>query len=69
MLVFDRHSLRCVVPPTDDCDIPSTPPPPQPEEDEDNLPENNPKNKQAKADLPNLPPGAIPVPAKNRQRN
>lgn len=25
MLVFDRRSLRCVVPPTEDCDIPTTP--------------------------------------------
>lgn len=24
MLVFDKHSLRCVVPPTEDCDIPVT---------------------------------------------
>ena len=27
MLVFDRHSSRCVVPPTEDCDIPATPAP------------------------------------------
>lgn len=27
MLVFDKHSLRCVVPPTEECDIPSTPAP------------------------------------------
>lgn len=27
MLVFDKHSLRCVVPPTSDCDIPPTPSP------------------------------------------
>ncbi|XP_058978149.1 peritrophin-1 [Musca domestica] len=27
MLVFDRHSLRCVVPPTEECDIPTTPAP------------------------------------------
>lgn len=27
MLVFDRRSLRCVVPPTEDCDIPTTPTP------------------------------------------
>lgn len=24
-LVFDKHSLRCVVPPTEECDIPATP--------------------------------------------
>lgn len=58
MLVFDRRSLRCVVPPTDDCDIPTTPLPVE-EEQEPNGPEN----------IPNLPPGAIPVPSKNRQRN
>lgn len=27
MLVFDRHSLRCVVPPTSECDVPTTPAP------------------------------------------
>lgn len=27
MLVFDRHSLRCVVPPTEECDVPTTPAP------------------------------------------
>lgn len=60
MLVFDRRSLRCVVPPTEDCDIPSTIPPPPPEEEGDeNIPQNNPK-------FANLPPGAIPVPSKSR---
>ncbi|CAG0906245.1 unnamed protein product [Darwinula stevensoni] len=32
MLVFDKKSTRCVFPPTEDCDIPSTPPPPPEEE-------------------------------------
>ncbi|KAJ0180955.1 hypothetical protein K1T71_003040 [Dendrolimus kikuchii] len=36
MLVFDRRSLRCVVPPTEDCDVPTTTPPP-PEEDNQEL--------------------------------
>lgn len=58
MLVFDRRSLRCVVPPTEDCDVPTTPAP-EFEEEQQNLPEN----------IPNLPPGAIPLPNKNRQRN
>lgn len=31
MLVFDRRSLRCVVPPTEDCDIPTTQIPPEQE--------------------------------------
>lgn len=48
MLVFDRRSLRCVVPPTEDCDIPTTPAPPQRDDD----PEGG---------FPNLPPGALPV--------
>lgn len=38
MLVFDRKSLRCVVPPTDDCDAPTTQLPP-----ESDLPENVPQ--------------------------
>lgn len=29
MLVFDRRSLRCVVPPTEDCDVPTTQLPPE----------------------------------------
>lgn len=37
MLVFDKHSLRCVVPPTEDCDIPTTPPPIDGEVDEDSI--------------------------------
>lgn len=27
MLVFDKRSLRCVVPPTEDCEVPTTPAP------------------------------------------
>ncbi|KAG7303916.1 hypothetical protein JYU34_010828 [Plutella xylostella] len=46
MLVFDRRSLRCVVPPTEDCDVPTTTAPP-PEED-DNVPQNQRQNQQQK---------------------
>ena len=36
MLVFDRRSLRCVVPPTEECDIPTTTaPPPEEEQQQD----------------------------------
>lgn len=46
MLVFDKHSLRCVVPPTEDCDVPTTPPPSPDElpenEDESNVPQQRP---------------------------
>ncbi|XP_065201881.1 protein obstructor-E-like [Planococcus citri] len=42
MLVFDKRSLRCVVPPTEDCEVPTTPPPSpdelQENEDEQNVP-------------------------------
>lgn len=68
MLVFDRRSLRCVVPPTEDCDVPTTPPPPPEDEAIQNIPQNNPKN-QGRAEFVNLPPGAIPIPNKNRPRN
>ncbi|EDS27068.1 conserved hypothetical protein [Culex quinquefasciatus] len=48
MLVFDRRSLRCVVPPTEDCDIPTTP---QPFDGD---------LEQGKGNaISNLPPGAI----------
>lgn len=36
MLVFDRRSLRCVVPPTEDCDIPTTPTPIDGDQNENN---------------------------------
>ncbi|XP_014252169.1 protein obstructor-E-like [Cimex lectularius] len=38
MLVFDKRTLRCVVPPTDDCEVPTTVAPPPEEADEDDLP-------------------------------
>lgn len=42
MLVFDKRSLRCVVPPTEDCEVPTTLPPP-PEEAEEEQQENLPR--------------------------
>lgn len=72
MLVFDRRSLRCVVPPTEDCDVPTTIPPPPAEEDgEQNIPQNIPQQ-QGGRDFPNLPAGAVPVQVvakNNRPRN
>jgi len=41
MLVFDKRSLRCVVPPTEDCDVPSTTPPPPEEIEEERKPRPN----------------------------
>lgn len=79
MLVFDKRSLRCVVPPTEDCEVPTTPPPAPgelEEEGEQNIPQNlRPSGSQrAQAQQPrdeslNLPPGAIPIPLRNRPRN
>lgn len=47
MLVFDRRSLRCVVPPTEDCDAPTTQQPP-----ENDLPENVPQQHQQQQQQP-----------------
>jgi len=87
MLVFDRKSLRCVVPPTEECDVPTTPAP-IPEDEEDNIPQglrprpqgegrprpnyqsndNRQQQQQGGGDL-NIPPGALPIPLRNRPRN
>ena len=48
MLVFDKRSLRCVVPPTEDCDIPSTTPPPPEEEEEQQKPASAPRPSQSR---------------------
>ncbi|XP_027852284.2 involucrin-like [Aphis gossypii] len=61
MLVFDRRTLRCVVPPTEDCEVPTTPAPspddlPSNEDDgEENVPQ------QAKAT-------AAPAPQQQRSQ-
>ncbi|KAG8298660.1 Chitin-binding domain type 2 [Homalodisca vitripennis] len=83
MLVFDRRSLRCVVPPTEDCEVPTTPPP-QPgdleEDGEQNIPQQlqqRPQQQRAQQQQQsqqqpsiNLPQGAFPVPVRNnRPRN
>ncbi|XP_069696436.1 protein obstructor-E-like isoform X1 [Periplaneta americana] len=77
MLVFDRRSLRCVVPPTEDCEVPTTqaPLPDELEQDgEQNIPNPPPRSnrpqQRANGDEPiNLPPGAVPLPLRNRPRN
>lgn len=67
MLVFDRRTLRCVVPPTEDCEVPTTPAPspddlPSNEEDgEENVPSQQPQIQQAK--IVNTP-----APAAQRQQ-
>merc|ERR1711913_10518 len=38
MLVFDKNRRRCVTPPTEDCDVPTTKAPPPGEENENNFP-------------------------------
>ena len=75
MLVFDRRSLRCVVPPTEDCEVPTTQPPLPDEleqEGEQNIPNQPPRSNrpQQQGNEPiNLPPGAVPIPLRNRPRN
>lgn len=68
MLVFDRRSLRCVVPPTEDCAVPTTQAPPPEIDEEENIPRPH-GGKGARQDFHNLPQGAIPVPLKNKPRN
>lgn len=114
MLVFDKRSLRCVVPPTEDCEVPTTPAPgpddlPDGDDEVENLPpgrgqqsqqSNQPQQGRQQAGQPtqqylqaqrqqqlqqqqqqqqrqddgnggvhfNLPPGAVPLPARNNQR-
>lgn len=68
MLVFDRRSLRCVVPPTEDCDVPTTPP-----SLEGDLPdgrnEQEPEEENLPPGVPPLPAGALPIPLRSRPRN
>ncbi|KOC60452.1 Chondroitin proteoglycan-2 [Habropoda laboriosa] len=68
MLVFDRRSLRCVVPPTEDCDVPTTPP-----NLEGDLPEGRneqePEEENLPPGVPPLPAGALPISLRSRPRN
>nr|CAD7433883.1 unnamed protein product [Timema monikensis] len=67
-LVFDRRSLRCVVPPTEDCEVLTTQAPPldEDEEGEQNIPQ---RGRGGGEEAPNLPLGAVPLPVKSRSRN
>ncbi|XP_035735217.1 protein obstructor-E-like [Vespa mandarinia] len=68
MLVFDRRSLRCVVPPTEDCDVPTT----QPSLDgdlQDGRIEQEPEEENLPPGVPPLPAGALPIPLRARPRN
>lgn len=68
MLVFDRRSLRCVVPPTEDCDVPTTPPPTEGELS-DGRNEQEPEEENLPPGVPPLPSGALPIPLRARPRN
>ncbi|KYN41286.1 Chondroitin proteoglycan-2 [Trachymyrmex septentrionalis] len=68
MLVFDRRSLRCVVPPTEDCDVPTTPPPTEGELP-DGRNEQEPEEENLPPGVPPLPSGALPIPLRARPRN
>uniref|UniRef100_A0ABD2W2D4 Chitin-binding type-2 domain-containing protein n=1 Tax=Trichogramma kaykai TaxID=54128 RepID=A0ABD2W2D4_9HYME len=61
MLVFDRRSLRCVVPPTEDCDVPPTPA----GYDGELGPDGNAQEPEEE----NLPPGVSPLPPQVSNNN
>ncbi|CAD6234033.1 GSCOCT00012353001.2-RA-CDS [Cotesia congregata] len=68
MLVFDRRSLRCVVPPTEDCDVPTTPP-----TSDSNISDDRNEQETEEENLPQgvgpLPPGAIILSKHDEQRS
>lgn len=65
MLVFDRRSLRCVVPPTEDCDVPTTIAPERELIEGGN--EQDPEEENLPPNVPQLPPGAVAL--RPRPRN
>lgn len=67
MLVFDRRSLRCVVPPTEDCDVPTTPPNLEGDLNDRNEQEDGEEN--LPPGVAPLPSGAVPIPLRARPRN
>lgn len=68
MLVFDKRSLRCVVPPTEDCDVPT--PAPTLESDFPEGENNEPEEENLPPGVASLPAGAVPVaPPRTRPRN
>lgn len=69
MLVFDKRSLRCVVPPTEDCDVPTTPPPTEGELSEDRNEQQEPEEENLPPGVPPLPAGALPIQLRARHRN
>lgn len=68
MLVFDRRSLRCVVPPTEDCDVPTTPPTLEGELAEGGN-EQEPEEENLPPGIASLPSGSLPLPLRPRNRN
>lgn len=69
MLVFDKRSLRCVVPPTEDCDVPTTPPPTEAELSEGRNEQQEPEEENLPPGVPPLPAGALPIQLRPRHRN
>jgi hypothetical protein len=75
-LVFDRHTLRCIAPPTEDCEAPSTAAPFLDEDDDDLPPRRGQQNLEDEEE--NLPPprpqqaknnNNAPVPLQQRPNN
>lgn len=68
MLVFDRHSLRCVVPPTEECDIPTTPAPLDGEGENNNVGGGQLSKDEQERKLANEGVPPLPLQGKNFQR-
>ena len=68
MLVFDRRSLRCVVPPTEDCDVPTTPAGLDGDLPDNNRNEQEPEEENLPPGVAPLPQGAIPIPIRSQQQ-
>ncbi|XP_037931543.1 protein obstructor-E-like, partial [Teleopsis dalmanni] len=68
MLVFDRHSLRCVVPPTEECDIPSTPAPIDGEAETNNVGAGQSAKDEQERKFANEGVPPLPLQGKNFQR-
>lgn len=68
MLVFDKRTLRCVVPPTDECEVPTTVPTPLDEEEDGrpNVPQGQHHQQQQQQGRPSSQGQARPRPPPSR---
>merc|ERR1711935_876137 len=72
MLVFDKNRRRCVTPPTEDCEVPTTKAPPEEAKDEErpnNIPDNRRRDQFPQSNRQNLPFQIPDGPILSRQQN